>query len=298
MSKKANRRSTAAIGYVRVSTDEQASSGLGLESQRRVIEAEASSHGWDLAEVVGDEGLSAKSIRQPSRAVSLPRTSRSRTGFGPGGPQAGPTGAQRWGLCRTCQVGREAGVGNLYIGSRNRHDHAHRRPYGEHQCLCGRVGTPNHLSANQRRLSRQAGAGCKTGEAKATCAGNRRADQNRTARWKNLASHCEWFERGADSYANGEVLVPRSRPQDHPSRASRGVTIGYCKSVFSMRLRRNVPAPTRDRWRRTFVRVRTLAVTHGVSLNGEVGTNVDERGMELRTVAVTHASRMEGIANA
>ena len=62
MSKKANRRSTAAIGYVRVSTDEQASSGLGLESQRRVIEAEASSHGWDLAEVVGDEGLSAKSI--------------------------------------------------------------------------------------------------------------------------------------------------------------------------------------------------------------------------------------------
>ena len=47
-------------------------------------------------------------------------------------------------------------------------------------------------------------------------------------------------------------------------------------------------------------RVRTLAVTHGVSLNGEVGTNVDERHRvsELRTVAVTHASRMEGIANA
>ena len=72
----------------------------------------------------------------------LPRTSRS--------PRLRSWWSTSWtnwraalgGFCRTCQVGREAGVGNLYIGSRNRHDHAHRRPYGEHQCLCGRVGTP------------------------------------------------------------------------------------------------------------------------------------------------------------
>ena len=59
--KKINNRSEAAIGYVRVSTDEQASSGLGLESQRRVIEGEASAHGWHLADLIADEGLSAKS---------------------------------------------------------------------------------------------------------------------------------------------------------------------------------------------------------------------------------------------
>jgi DNA invertase Pin-like site-specific DNA recombinase len=62
MSKKASNRSAAAIGYVRVSTDEQANSGLGLASQRKVVEAEASAHGWRLADVIADEGLSAKSV--------------------------------------------------------------------------------------------------------------------------------------------------------------------------------------------------------------------------------------------
>ena len=62
MGKRITERSSAAIGYIRVSTEEQATSGLGLAGQRRVIEAEAASHGWKLAEIISDEGLSAKTI--------------------------------------------------------------------------------------------------------------------------------------------------------------------------------------------------------------------------------------------
>ncbi len=62
MAKSARNRSAAAIGYVRVSTEEQANSGLGLDSQRSVIEREAAAHEWELREIVSDEGLSAKSV--------------------------------------------------------------------------------------------------------------------------------------------------------------------------------------------------------------------------------------------
>ena len=62
MAKRVTDRSPAAIGYVRVSTDDQAESGLGLAKQRSVIEAEAKARGWELSEIVADEGISAKSI--------------------------------------------------------------------------------------------------------------------------------------------------------------------------------------------------------------------------------------------
>lgn len=44
-------------GYARVSTDEQARSGLGLGAQRRTINGEADRHGWQV-EQVADEGVS------------------------------------------------------------------------------------------------------------------------------------------------------------------------------------------------------------------------------------------------
>lgn len=46
------------IGYARVSTEEQADSGLGLEAQRNLIEAAAASRGWELVSIVEDAGVS------------------------------------------------------------------------------------------------------------------------------------------------------------------------------------------------------------------------------------------------
>ena len=50
------------IGYVRVSTDEQADSGAGLAAQRAAIEAEAARRGWQLVAIHEDAGASGKSL--------------------------------------------------------------------------------------------------------------------------------------------------------------------------------------------------------------------------------------------
>lgn len=51
------------VGYVRVSTDEQAQSGAGLIAQREAIRAEAQRRGWRLISIFEDAGVSAKSLR-------------------------------------------------------------------------------------------------------------------------------------------------------------------------------------------------------------------------------------------
>jgi len=50
------------IGYVRVSTDEQADSGAGLEAQRAAIRAECVRRGWTLQHIYEDAGASGKSL--------------------------------------------------------------------------------------------------------------------------------------------------------------------------------------------------------------------------------------------
>lgn len=84
---------TAAVGYARVSTQEQGSSGLGMEAQHQAIEEEAARRGWTLLDVYedvvsgaskrGKEGLLAALGTVESGAadvlvaVSLDRLSRS-----------------------------------------------------------------------------------------------------------------------------------------------------------------------------------------------------------------------------
>ena len=52
-----------AIGYIRVSTEEQAKNGISLDMQRAKIEAYAALEDMDLVETVADEGLSGCSIK-------------------------------------------------------------------------------------------------------------------------------------------------------------------------------------------------------------------------------------------
>ena len=59
------------VGYVRVSTDEQAVSGLGLAAQRQAIEAEAARRGLPLLAVYEDAGISGKSLARPGLSAAL-----------------------------------------------------------------------------------------------------------------------------------------------------------------------------------------------------------------------------------
>ena len=53
-----------AIGYVRVSTEEQAKSGLGLEAQIAKIKAYAELFDIELTEIIMDEGVSGKTLER------------------------------------------------------------------------------------------------------------------------------------------------------------------------------------------------------------------------------------------
>ncbi len=49
-----------ALGYVRVSTEEQAREGVSLDAQRQSIEAHAEAQGWELVGIEADNGVSGK----------------------------------------------------------------------------------------------------------------------------------------------------------------------------------------------------------------------------------------------
>lgn len=61
---------TRVAGYLRVSTDQQADSGLGLQAQRGRIEAEAKHRGWEVVWFM-DEGFSAKNLDRPALTEAL-----------------------------------------------------------------------------------------------------------------------------------------------------------------------------------------------------------------------------------
>ena len=53
-----------ALGYARVSTDEQAREGVSLESQVARIRAYAQAKELELADVLTDEGISGKTLER------------------------------------------------------------------------------------------------------------------------------------------------------------------------------------------------------------------------------------------
>lgn len=59
------------IGYTRVSSDEQARSGLGLRAQRSVIRAACERNEWTLVEIKSDDGESGKSLARPALHAAL-----------------------------------------------------------------------------------------------------------------------------------------------------------------------------------------------------------------------------------
>jgi DNA invertase Pin-like site-specific DNA recombinase len=54
-----------AIGYIRVSTDEQAKEGISLENQEAKIRSYCDLKDFSLIEIVNDAGISAKNLKRP-----------------------------------------------------------------------------------------------------------------------------------------------------------------------------------------------------------------------------------------
>jgi site-specific DNA recombinase len=61
------------IGYCRVSTDEQASNGVSLDTQEEKMRAYCLAKDWKLMDVIRDEGISAKNLRRPGLQSILVR---------------------------------------------------------------------------------------------------------------------------------------------------------------------------------------------------------------------------------
>lgn len=68
------------IGYVRVSTAEQAASGLGLSAQEQTIRRTCDVNGWRLLDVVHDDGASAKDLHRTGLQAALRRLAAGEAG--------------------------------------------------------------------------------------------------------------------------------------------------------------------------------------------------------------------------
>jgi len=65
------------LGYVRVSTEEQARGGYGLAAQEAAIRAECDRRGWSM-ELIADEGASAASLERAGLRSALERIAAGR----------------------------------------------------------------------------------------------------------------------------------------------------------------------------------------------------------------------------
>lgn len=72
MAKRTTAPADTAVAYLRVSTEEQATSGLGLAAQRASIETEAARRGLTIVGWFADEGISGKAIaNRPALADAI-----------------------------------------------------------------------------------------------------------------------------------------------------------------------------------------------------------------------------------
>lgn len=67
------RKPKRVLAYSRVSTEEQASSGAGLDAQRKAIKEEVARRGWQIIEVVEDRGASGRDLNRTGiqRALAM-----------------------------------------------------------------------------------------------------------------------------------------------------------------------------------------------------------------------------------
>lgn len=67
-----------AIGYIRVSTDQQGERGYGLDAQTALIEEEAARRGWNLQHVYVDVASGKSTKRRPQYAAAVKELSEGR----------------------------------------------------------------------------------------------------------------------------------------------------------------------------------------------------------------------------
>src|SRR5207244_2522556 len=60
-----------AVGYIRVSTTDQAEFGVGLDAQRAAITNACEMRGWQVAEIFEDRGFSGKNLKRPGLAAAI-----------------------------------------------------------------------------------------------------------------------------------------------------------------------------------------------------------------------------------
>ena len=66
-----NAHITRAVGYVRVSTEEQAREGISIEAQEERIKSLATAKGWSLGNIIRDAGYSGKNLNRPGAKALL-----------------------------------------------------------------------------------------------------------------------------------------------------------------------------------------------------------------------------------
>ena len=74
-------RRTKAVGYVRVSSEQQATEGVSLDAQRYKMRAYCKAMDIDLIDIIADEGYSASNLKRPGlrAALAMLRNGQART---------------------------------------------------------------------------------------------------------------------------------------------------------------------------------------------------------------------------